>query len=95
VATSFAAKPGTPVPPWVVALLAPGDAPVAAETRVRGLDVGAGVGDWPAGGESQGRRWENVARYDAEASGSTQFLSRDPLWMLRRGNPTATPAITH
>jgi len=84
VATSFAAKPGTPVPPWVVALLAPGDAAVAAETRVRGLDAGAGVDDWPAGGESRGRRWGNGASYDRMASGSTQFLSRDPLAAVTR-----------
>jgi hypothetical protein len=74
---TFAAKPGTPLPPWVVALL-------AAETRVRGLDAGAAVDAGGAGGERPGGHWGNEPSYDRKASGSTQFLSRDPLVGLTR-----------
>jgi hypothetical protein len=48
------------------------------------LDAGAGGDDRPAGGESRGGRWANAASYDREVSGSTQFLSRDPLVNLTK-----------
>lgn len=77
-----------------VPLTAAGEPTTLPQTRVRGLDVLGLPPVGPCATVSLDRRWRNGASYDDIASGSTQFLSRDPMVATTRspygyvdGNP--------